>query len=35
MGEQRVHAFGDDALGGHDAVALAELVATGFGETIA
>jgi amidase len=29
MGEQRVHAFGDDALGAHDAVALAELVATG------
>jgi amidase len=29
MGEQQVHAFGDDALGEHDAVALAELVAAG------
>ena len=29
MSEQRVHAFGDDALGEHDAVALAELVRSG------
>src|SRR3954470_2375827 len=29
MGEKRVHAFGDDALGEHDAVALAELVRSG------
>ena len=29
MSEQRVHAFTDDALGEHDAVALAELVRTG------
>jgi amidase len=29
MTDRRVHAFGDDALGAHDAVALAELVAAG------
>jgi amidase len=29
MPGRRVHAFGDDALGEHDAVALAELIATG------
>jgi amidase len=29
MGETRVHAFGDDALGEHDAVGLAELVRAG------
>ncbi|MFJ9694309.1 amidase [Kitasatospora sp. NPDC101183] len=29
MSEQRVHAFADDALGEHDAVALADLVRTG------
>lgn len=29
MAEQRVHAFGDDALGDHDAVALAALVRSG------
>jgi amidase len=29
MNGGRVHAFGDDALGGHDAVALADLLATG------
>ncbi|MFI9330134.1 amidase [Kitasatospora sp. NPDC052868] len=29
MADKRIHAFGDDALGEHDAVALAELVRTG------